>query len=159
MKFLCRIFQQSNDQVRNSPSDDYVRSKAIVYGRESSKKITFYQEQINNASIELALSDPSLLQSRKTLLERARTILNANYKFKKGKSRSKVLSVSCELPPPKKHPRTSDSLRTRHIRELEDDIKDFSDRMQFKDKMRTQAENPRNYRACDQITEEMYSAT
>lgn len=126
---------------------EYIKSKAVIYGRDSSKKITTYQAQINSEAIKLALADPSLLQSRKALLEHARSKVNVNYRFKKGKSRSN--SINNAKPPPK-HQRTSDSIRTKHIGELEDDVKDISDRLLFKEKVRSQAELSRNYKMCDQ---------
>ena len=41
------------------------------------------------------------------------------------------------------------------ISALEEDIKDFNDRLKFKEKRREQASNSRNYKVCDQLTEEM----
>lgn len=86
---LC--FQQSHGRVEHSASDQYIKSKAVIYGRDPNKKITLYQKQVNTAAIELALADPSILQNCKLLLERARSKINdSGYKFKKGRSRSKL---------------------------------------------------------------------
>lgn len=76
------------------------------------------------------------------------------YAFKKGKSRSKQSHVQEDAPNPKRQ-KSSASFRTKHIGELEEDIKDLTDRLQFKEKMRDQATMARNYKLCDQLTEEM----
>ncbi len=140
---------------RSNPSDDYVRVEAKIYGRNPTKKVTDYQAEINDAAIELALEDPNLLMSRQRLLELARTrVRNDGYKFKKGKSRSK--QAQCDAPAPKRA-KTSATLRVKHVAELEEDIKDLDDRLNFKEKRRNQATLTRNYKACDQLTEEMAS--
>jgi len=78
----------------------------------------------------------------------------SGYEFKKGKSRSKSLQgADCEAP--SKCCKNSESLRIKRISELHDDIKDYSDRLRFKEKRRQQATDSRNYKLCDQLTEEM----
>ncbi len=140
---------------RSNPSDDYVRVEAKIYGRNPAKKATDYQAEINDAAIELALEDPNLLMSRQRLLELARTkVRNDVYKFKKGKSRSK--QAQCDAPAPKRA-KTSATLRVKHVTELEEDIKDLDDRLNFKEKRLDQATLTRNYKDCDQLTEEMAS--
>ena len=113
--YLISIFfhtlQQSYAHT-NSPSEEYIKTKAVIYGRGTNKKITAYQAEINSAAIKLALADPSLLQSCKALLEHAHSKVNVEYKFKKGTSRSKLIN---DAKPPAKHHRTLDSIRTRHI--------------------------------------------
>ena len=46
-------------------------------------------------------------------------------------------------------------MRTKHISDIEEDLKDLSDRLQYKEKRRNQAEMCRNYKVCDDLTEEM----
>ena len=70
------------------------------------------------------------------------------YNFIKGKSRSKS-SGSGDTP---KRPKTTEALRLKHIGEIEDDIRDLGDQLEFKRKRRNQAELSRNYRECDQLT-------
>lgn len=60
------------DRPHRCTMEDYVRTNAIIYGRDPNKKITNYQEQVNCAAVELALLNPDLLQRRKELLESAR---------------------------------------------------------------------------------------
>ena len=50
-----------------------------------------------------------------------------------------------------------ENFRVKGIAALEEDIKDFNDRLVFKEKRRNQASNSRNYKLCDQLTEEMSS--
>ena len=57
--------------------------------------------------------------------------------------------------PKAKHPKTSATIRTQHIDELEEDIRDLKDQLLYKEKRRNQAELSRNYKVCDQIMEEM----
>ena len=131
------------------PSDTYIRTKAKIYGRDPSKKITNYQQKINDAAVKLALNDPNLLLCRQKLLELSRTKVNERgYHFKKRKSRSKQLQSDCL---PQKRPKSSENLRMKHVKELEEEIKDLSDQ----EKRRDQAAPSRNYKVCDQLTEEM----
>ena len=41
------------------------------------------------------------------------------------------------------------------MKDLEEDLKDLTDRLHFKEKKRHQAEMSRNYKVCDEITEDM----
>ena len=102
--------------------------------------------------MDLALKDPNLLLSKQKLLELARAEVNQVYQFKKGKSRSKK---QCDQAPTPKRPKTSENLRAKHIADKQEDIKDLSDQLQFKQKRRQQAELNRNYKLCDHLTEEM----
>jgi len=81
-------------------------------------------------------------------------VAQSGYQFKKGKSRSKSLQGS-DPEVSSKRCKTSETLRTKRISELDDDIKDYNDRLSFKEKRRQQASNSRNYKLCDQLTEEM----
>ena len=107
---------------------------------------------MNKASIELASSDPNLLQNKQKLIEQARLKVNAEYTFKKGKSRSKLSQTDVSGP---KRQKTSESLWIKHIGQLEEDIQDLKDQIQFKEKWRYQAEVTKNYKSCDHLTEEM----
>ena len=135
---------------------EYIRAKATIYGRDPGKTITHYQQEISKAALELALEDPNLLLSKQKLLENARAKVNQVYNFKKGKSRSKESKSSGSGDTPKR-PKTTEALRLKHIGEIEDDIRDLGDQLEFKRKRRDQAELSRNYRECDQLTEEMGS--
>lgn len=129
--------------------------QATIFGRGGGEmKITKYQQQVNEAAVQLALQTPSLLTSRQVLLNEARKkVNNDGYVYKKGKSRSKQFSEPGEFVT--KRMKTSEDFRVKRISALEEDIKDFNDRLSFKEKRRTQASNSRNYKLCDMLTEEM----
>ena len=134
---------------------EYIRSKAVIYGCDPGKKITQYQQEMNKAAIELALQDPSLRLSKQKLIAGARSKVNQVYNFKKGKSRSKESQSSTGSTP--KRPKTTETLRLKHIGEIEEDVRDLCDQLEFKRKRQEQAEMSRNYKVCDQLTEEMSS--
>lgn len=46
---------------------------------------------------------------------------------------------------------------TKHIGDLHEDIKDVTDQLTYKEKMRDRADMARNYKLCEQLTEEMRS--
>lgn len=56
--------------------------KAKIYGRDPSKKVPNYQQEVNDAAPELALNDPNLLLCRQKLLELACN--KRGYHFKRG---------------------------------------------------------------------------
>ena len=51
--------------------------------------------------------------------------------------------------------KTCEAFRMKRIRDLEEDVVDLNDRITSKEKRREQASNFRNYKVCDQLTEEM----
>ena len=54
-----------------------------------------YEDEVNLTSMKLCLETPSLLSDRKTLLEKAKQVINANgYVYKKGKYSSHTLNSS-----------------------------------------------------------------
>lgn len=65
------FFTQNATKLKGTPGEEYIRSKALIYGRNPSKKLTKYQEHVNRAAIELALNDPNVLASRQSLLRLA----------------------------------------------------------------------------------------
>lgn len=71
--------------MQQHPSDAYIRMKAKIYGRDPSKKVTNYQQEVNDAAAELALNDPNLLLCRQNLLELACNKMNeGGYHYKRG---------------------------------------------------------------------------
>jgi len=68
-------------------------------------------------------------------LDSGRQVVNqSGYQLKKGKSRSKTVQGSEQPEISTKRCKTSESLRIKRISELDDDIKDYSDRLNFKEK-------------------------
>lgn len=79
--------------------------------------------------------------------------MNGGYKFKKGKRRSKrSLSYSGDDTPKPKQQKTTESIRKQHIANLKEDLRD---RLQLKEKRRSQEEMLRNYKVCDQLMEDV----
>ena len=95
-----------------------------------------------------------LLESRQQLLEEARKKVDeGGYSYKKGKSRSKSFTPTSDETP--KRSVTTESIRQTRIVQLQEDIKDISDRLQYKMNRRDQAGAVHNYKLCDQLMEEI----
>ena len=137
----------------------YILSKAKIYGRDPERKLTKYEQSINDTAAQIALENPDMLLSKQKLLEEARKKLNdSGYDYKKGKSRSKQLkssSESDESTPAPKRVKTTEALRLNRMSEIEEDLSDISQRMGFKEKRREQASLSHQYGICDQISEEI----
>ena len=86
------------------------------------------------------------------MLDLAQAKVNKQYDFKKGKSRSKRYQSTATAP---KRVKTTESMRAKHISDLEEDLKDLNDQLKYKDKRREQATMSRNYKLCDELTEDM----
>ena len=85
-------------------------------------------------------------------MDLAQAKVNEQYEFKKGKSRSKRYQSTAIAP---KKIKTTESIRMKHISELEEDLKDLNDQIKYKEKRREQATLSRNYKLCDELTEDM----
>ena len=81
-------------QVQSPPeqtSREVIISHATIYGKNSSRPLTSYESSINEAAIQLALDNPSLLVNKGNLFELAKKkLLDSGYQYKRGKSRSKL---------------------------------------------------------------------
>ena len=141
------------------PSKEFIMVHSRIYGRKSNSKmakLTKYQESINNAAMELCLQNPNLLDDRKALLEASRKKLDdSGYVYKKGRSRSKLLSSGDGESPVKKRAKINKDIRVSRIAELQDQIKDKSEQLQFKELRRDASKNVHNYKECDKLTEQM----
>ena len=75
--------------------------------------------QINAASVQLCLNNPTLLLNRKGLLELARTkVIEEGFVFAKGKSRSKMGPIRSHQSKPRQY--LSQEIRTARLKHLED---------------------------------------
>ena len=129
----------------------------MVYGKDPRKKLTPWHTKVNDATFELAVSDPDiLLQLRQELIKAAQQkVREQGYRFIKGKSRSKHTPNPDEsLPPPPKHPKVNETIRNKKITEFQD-VKNLKDRLSYKEKQRDQDTQSVNYKLCDQLTEEI----
>ena len=108
--------------------------------------------KLNSMAAELCLSDVSLLNRRGELLHKARTKAAEDYVFRKGRSQSKVYSSPNNAP---KRPKYDKNSREDRVKAIEEEAQDISRILRFKEKHLSQAEAARNYRTCEQLTEEM----
>ena len=109
------------------PSSQYILNQAKIFGRDSERKLTKYQQSINDTATQIALDNPDILLSKQKLWEEARKKLDeSGYNYKEGKSRSKQLissSESAESTPAPKRVKTTEALRIKRISEIEEDLK------------------------------------
>ena len=71
---MCLFLIQPSGPI--SQSREYIAQQATIFGRAGAKKVTKYQQQVNEAAIQLSLQTPSLLTSRQMLkLERRSTMM------------------------------------------------------------------------------------
>lgn len=132
-----------------------IKEKAIIYRKQSKRPLTQYQCLVNTAAQKLCLRSPTMLTKRGDLLIAAQAAVKTNgYQFKKGFSRSKN-AASTSSSPPKKRRKLNQELRTKRILELREDIKDYNNRILFKEKRCEAALAVKNYKLCDNLTEEM----
>ncbi|CAJ0831596.1 10934_t:CDS:2 [Entrophospora sp. SA101] len=79
------------DIINAQSSKDVIIHHATIYGKNSRRQLTTYEQAINQAAIELALSDPALVANKGALFERAKAkLLLEGYNYKRGQSRSKL---------------------------------------------------------------------
>ena len=138
-----------------------IDDKAKIFTR-SEEKLTQYQKEINSASIELCRINPTLLMGGKgDLLKLARErVHNNGYIYKKGKSRAKRLGSSTE------DGSTSESFKAKRVRidgrerelrmnHLLDQIADIERRITFKQCRIDSAAASKNFKACDELSQEL----
>ncbi|CAB5375953.1 uncharacterized protein OCT59_018780 [Rhizophagus irregularis] len=83
---------QSSMTVNTSAaSKDVIIHHATIYGKNSPRQLTSYEQAINSAAIELALQDPTLVANKGALFDKAKAkLLLGGYSYKRGASRSKL---------------------------------------------------------------------
>ncbi len=135
---------------------DEVKKRSQLYV-ERGKPLSTYHCTMNKAAAQLCLKNPSLLWNRGSLLEEARKVVNeSGYVYRKGKSRSKHLNPSLETSTtaPKKRKLLTEA-RVKHLEAVQEDLKDVTDRLAYKVKRRQAAETVRNYKLCDELTDDI----
>ena len=107
--------------------------------------------------MQLCLHNPNLISDRKALLEASRKKLDeSGYCYKKGKSRSKRLSTDDgNEPSVNKRSKINKEFHLARIAELQEQIKDKNEQVQYKELRREAAKNVHNYKECDKLTEQM----
>ncbi|CAG8477341.1 7564_t:CDS:2 [Ambispora leptoticha] len=72
-------------------SHEAIVKHATIYGKNSPRQLTQYEQAINRAAIDLALADPTLVTHKGSLFEKAKAkLLLEGYSYKRGASRSKL---------------------------------------------------------------------
>ena len=127
-----------------------ISEEAVFYKKDDLKD---FEKKVNEAAIQIALKDTSLLKKRGELLAKARKkVASDGYVFKKGASRSKDYGVQTPTP---KRPRYAQDMRDERIKAIDDELADINKMMTFKEKRLSQAEAAKNYKLCEQVTEEL----
>ena len=128
-----------------------------IFGRNSRRNLTKYEREMNEVSMQLCLQTPNLLSDRKALREASRKKLDeSGYGYKKGKSRSKRLTADEGTESsPKKRAKINRDFRLARIAELQEQIKDKKEQLEFKELRRDAAKNVHHYKECDKLTEQM----
>ena len=151
-----KIYLQVKDEEWGGIFVDFFEDDVVHKSVFRMVAMSDFQLCVNEAAIELALAEPSLIRKRGELLENARKkVADDGYCFKKGKSRSKVYGSSDDAPTTSKHPKLDQTMREDKIKDLEEDITDISSHIAFKEKHHMQAETVKNYKTCDELTQEI----
>lgn len=131
-----------------------------IYKKETNRPLSRYQKEINEVAGELALKDPSLLGRRGELLDLAcAEVQQRGYSYVKGKSRSKqFMSPPLQTPKPTRL-KICAEIRQKKTAGLEEDIARLDKQLHFKNKRLQQAENIKNYKLWEDVTEEIQIVT
>ena len=138
------------DDVSNVLGDE-IDDQAIIFHKPKSE----FHTKVNEAAIAICRQKPHLVRKgqRGELSDLAREkVAQEGYCFKKGHSRSKAYGNSSQSTP--KRPKFDQSMRKR-LDELQEDIKMLTQRISLKEKRCMQAEAARNYKLCDELSEQM----
>lgn len=133
--------------------ENEIRQQATIYKRETSRPLSDYQKAINKSAQEMCIHNPLMLGSRQKLLNAARQEVDVTYRFKKGHSRSKRLMSSSQ--PPAKRAKLCQDVREKRIEVINETLANLKERLSYKYKRRSAAEAIKNYKLCDEISEEI----
>lgn len=132
-----------------------ITEQAAIYKKTDKRDLKDFEKKVNTAAADLCLKDVSLLKRRGELLEKARKkVADDGYVFKKGRSRSKVYGQP-DSPSKPKRPKYDEEAREGRIEAIEEELKDISRLLAYKEKSISQAESARNYKLCEKLTEDL----
>ena len=127
--------------------------QAVIYTKSP---LTDFQRCVNEAAVKLALMQPDLLRNRGAHLDQVRKMVaEEGYNFKKGSSRSKVYRDVVKEMGDLKSPKVNKNIRDERMKEVEEDIKDISSQVVFKEKCLKPAEGSKDFKTCDRLTKEV----
>ena len=113
-----------------------IKEQSVIY-KKSADLCSPYEKAINDASLQLCLDNPLLLQERGKLLSMAREKVHAQgYQYRKKKSRSKLFGSKTETPQVAKKPRLTQELRDKRITEINEDLAELDKRLTYLEKSR-----------------------
>lgn len=116
--------------------------------------LSAYHEKINNAAGDLCVRNPSLLSDKGERLLQARILVDqSGYQYKKGKSRSKVFG---EAEIPAKRPKLDKNLRVERITQIQEEVGTINQQITFKEKRIESAVEIKNFKLCDNLSEEIH---
>ena len=112
---------------------------------------------MNDAAGDICVQNPIMLSVRGEFLELARKRVNdSGYEYKKGKSRSKrfgsASSVEASTP---KRPKLDQEFRTKRIQQIKEEVKTINTQVSFKERRVEAGVQLKNFKLCDQLTDEI----
>ena len=132
-----------------------MKQEACVFGK-SGKRVSKYQQCLNDVAGDLCVKNPLLLRNTGKLLKLARKQVHVSgYVYAKGKSRSKVFNLSTERQP--SHEKIDKQEREHRIQSITEQIGDIKKHIELKQKRVEQAQTVQNFKLCDQLADEVSS--
>ena len=143
-------------EAQKGLSEEEIMEMAKIYKKKTNRPLTPYQKRMNDASRQLCLVNPILLNKKSLLIAEARQkIIDEGFQFAKGKSRSKFLMDSDEQQPPTKRRKLSKNMRAQRMKDIKEDCQDLTDQIKYKEKRIAAYKNSRDYKKCDEVKEEI----
>ena len=138
-----------------SSNEEEVRAKARIFGR-TGKKLTKYQERMNQMAGDICLNNSALLADKGKLYELAKDkVHDSGYVYAKGKSRSKKFCQVNEEEERPKREKIDQQERQHRIESLNEELKDADKHLDIKERRIEQAQAIQNYKLCDQLSTEV----
>ena len=101
-------------------NEDYIREQSKIYGKNSTWKLSKYEEHISETSVLLCLRSPNLLSDQMLLIPECRRVVDEErYIYRKGKSHSQLLNPGVSSEPPKRK-KINEEYHLSRIAELEE---------------------------------------
>ena len=133
-------------------NEEEVKEMAIIYRKTTSRPLTDYQKRMNSAAQQLCLKSPALVKKWQLLIDEAgKKILEEGFQFVRGKNRSRKGLSRNEGEPKPKRLKMNQVIRDSRMKELEETIKDYDERISFKERRITASLNISDYKACDEL--------
>ena len=130
-----------------------IKKEAIFFKKEP---LSTYHIKVNEASQAICLRKPSMLRKRGELLVLAKqSVYDSGYMYRKGASRSKKYGRAVDDATKPKRVKTSMDERVSHIKTIKEELSDLQNWVSFKRNRLDAAEVTKNYKLCDQLSEEI----